>query len=97
MTAQSESGTAFFITVSPKSSRSAITVLPGGEIKIFLTSPPVDGKANDELVALLSKTLHTAKSHIEIDKGAHGRKKRIVVHGMTQSEIQSAFERTAKK
>jgi uncharacterized protein (TIGR00251 family) len=45
------------ITVSPKSSQSNIVVKDEETIKIYLNSPPVDGKANAELNKLLSKKL----------------------------------------
>jgi uncharacterized protein (TIGR00251 family) len=77
----------FDITVTPKSSRSEITVDASGNIKVYLNSPPVDGKANTECISLLSKKLKIAKSGIVIEKGDHGRKKRISVTGMTGEEV----------
>jgi len=72
----------FDITVSPKSSRSEATIDASGKIKVYLNSPPVDGKANAECISILSKKLKTAKSNISIEKGDHGRNKRISVSGM---------------
>ncbi len=77
----------FDITVSPKSSRSEVTIDVSGNIKVYLNSPPVDGKANAECINLLSKKLKTAKSSISIEKGDHGRNKRISVSGMTFDEV----------
>ena len=77
----------FDITVIPKSSKSEINVDPYGNIKIYLNSPPVEGKANAECIRLLSAKLKTAKSNISIIKGDHGRNKRISVTGMTTEEI----------
>jgi len=77
----------FDITVSPKSSRSEIQVSPEGRIKVWLNSPPVDGKANAECINILSKKLKTAKSNITIEKGDHGKNKRISVTGLTLDEV----------
>lgn len=77
----------FDITVSPKSSRSEVTIDVSGKIKIYLNSPPVDGKANAECINILSKKLKIAKSNISIEKGDHGRNKRISVSGMTLTEV----------
>jgi len=77
----------FDITVSPKSSRSEIIIDASGKIKVYLNSPPVDGKANTECINMLSKKLKTAKSNIEIEKGDHGKNKRISVTGMTLAEV----------
>lgn len=75
------------IIVSPKSSRSEVTLDASGKIKVYLNSPPVDGKANAECINILSKKLKTAKSNISIEKGDHGRNKRISVCGMDLPEV----------
>jgi uncharacterized protein (TIGR00251 family) len=82
----------FDITVSPKSSRSEITIDASGKVKIYLNSPPVDGKANAECISILSKKLKTAKSNIAIEKGDHGRNKRISVSGMTLEEVMAKIK-----
>lgn len=82
-----ENRAVFDITVSPKSSRSEVTVDASGKIKVYLNSPPVDGKANAECINIISKKLKTAKSNIVIEKGDHGRNKRISVTGMNLQEV----------
>lgn len=82
-----ENRAVFNISVSPKSSRSEITVDSMGKIKVYLNSPPVDGKANAECINLFSKKLKIAKSNIVIEKGDHGKNKRISVSGMTLEEV----------
>ncbi len=75
------------ITVSPKSSKSEIRIDDGGNIKAYINSPPVDGKANAELIKLLSKKLHIAKSRINIAKGDKGRKKMIVIGDISTEDV----------
>jgi uncharacterized protein (TIGR00251 family) len=75
------------ITVSPKSSQSKIVVNEEDTIKVYLNSPPVDGKANAELLKILSKTLGIAKSGIEIIRGQSGRKKTLRIAGLDKSMI----------
>ncbi|MBP7734879.1 MAG: YggU family protein [Spirochaetes bacterium] len=77
----------FDIAVSPKSSRSIITLGPGNSIKVFLNAPPVDGKANSELVSLFSKKLKIPKSNITIVSGQKGKKKRIAIEGLSREAI----------
>ncbi len=82
----------FDITVSPKSSRSEVIIDISGKIKVYLNSPPVDGKANAECINILSKKLKTAKSNISIEKGDHGRNKRISVSGMDLAGVMAKIK-----
>lgn len=75
------------ISVSPKSSRNRIVVDESGRIKVYLTAPPVDGKANTELISFLSKCLKIPKSYIVILHGDTSRKKRLAFTGHTVEEI----------
>ena len=77
----------FDITVNPKSSKSEALIDSSGNIKVYLNSPPVDGKANKECIEVLSKKLKTAKSNISIEKGEQGRHKRIAVARMSIDEV----------
>ena len=75
------------VKVIPKSSKSTIYCDDSKKIKIYLTSPPVDGKANMECIKVLSKKLGTAKSNISIIKGSKSREKRICIKNMTEVEV----------
>ncbi len=65
--------------IQPKASRDKIVGLHGEELKIAITAPPVDGKANAHLAKFLSKQFKTAKGDIKIEKGELGRHKQIRV------------------
>lgn len=75
------------ITVSPRSSKSRITIDQDNNIKIYLNSPPADGKANAECVLLISKKLHVAKSNILIQSGKKNKKKRLLIHGLSYGMV----------
>jgi uncharacterized protein len=80
------------ITVSPKSSKKRISIDENNFMKVYLTSPPVDGKANEELIALFSKSLKVPKSDIEIISGEKSKKKRLMILGLTIEEIISKLK-----
>lgn len=80
------------ISVVPKSSKSEIVINNSGDIKVYLNSPPVDGKANKECIELFARRLKIPKSFIEIDKGEHGKKKRIVIYGIDLSDVMSILK-----
>ncbi len=73
-------GAALAIRVTPRSSRNEIVeVLSDGTVRIRLTAPPIEGKANEALVEFLSKVLDVAPSRIEIVAGATGRDKLVSI------------------
>ncbi|CZF83662.1 hypothetical protein GCE9029_03934 [Grimontia celer] len=52
----------------------------GEEIKLAITAPPVDGKANAHLTKFLSKQFKVVKGQIDIEKGELGRHKQVRIH-----------------
>jgi len=67
--------------------------LKPGEYRAKLTSPPVDGAANDQLVALLAKIFQTSKREVEIISGSNSRTKRIQIHGLSVQEAEAFLKR----
>ncbi|PKG76386.1 YggU family protein [Shewanella sp. Choline-02u-19] len=66
--------------IQPKASRDQIVGLHGEELKIAITAPPVDGKANAHLTKFLSKAFKVPKGDITILKGLMGRHKQVLIH-----------------
>jgi len=75
------------IRVQPRSSRNKITGVSDGSLKISLTSPPVDGEANQACIAFFADVLAIAKSRIAIINGFKGRNKTIAVSGMNKEDF----------
>jgi uncharacterized protein (TIGR00251 family) len=77
------------VRVLPRSSRNAITWDKAtGSYKAYLTAPPVDGAANEALVALLAESLKIPKRQIRIVHGATGRQKTVEIMGLAEQEIE---------
>ena len=70
--------------VQPKASRDKIVGLHGEELKIAITAPPVDGKANAHLAKYLAKQFKVAKGQIKIEKGELGRHKQVRICSPSQ-------------
>jgi uncharacterized protein (TIGR00251 family) len=79
---RTKGGITIEVKVAPRSSRAEIQEVRGNELRVKLTSPPVGGAANKQLVALLSKELGIAKSSIKIMKGETSRNKVIKIEGI---------------
>jgi uncharacterized protein len=65
--------------LQPSAANDEITGLYGSRLKIRITAPPVDGKANEHLVKWLSKLFKVPKSHIAILHGESGRQKTLLI------------------
>ncbi len=75
------------IRVTPKASRNRIEANKDGLVRVYVTSPPVDGEANSAVIKLLSKALKTSKSSIQILRGATSRDKNLRIEGLTLEEV----------
>jgi uncharacterized protein (TIGR00251 family) len=79
----------FSVRVIPRASRSEIVGEIEGAVKVRLTSPPVDGAANAELIKLLAKTLGVSRLDVRIVTGETSKAKRIRITGVTAEAVQS--------
>lgn len=69
------------VKAKPNARISSLTQLDDGTWLAQLKSPPVDGKANAELIALVSKQFGCAKSAVSIKTGAGSKLKRVEIPG----------------
>lgn len=79
------------VRVIPRSSRNAIK-WEQGVLKAHLTAPPVDGAANDALIALLAERLGLSRRAISITHGATSRQKVVEIVGMTETEVMERLQ-----
>ena len=63
--------------LQPKASKDEFAGLHGERIKIRLTAPPVDGKANAQLLAFLAAAFAVGKSQVSLESGQQSRQKRV--------------------
>jgi uncharacterized protein (TIGR00251 family) len=82
----------FEVRVVPRSARSEIVGEHGGALKVKLTSPPVEGAANEELMRLLSKELGVARSYIDVVSGHASKTKRVRVSGSDKAKIHAILK-----
>ena len=70
------------IRVIPRSPRSSVDGMRGAAILVRLAAPPVDGAANDALIAFLSAALDIPRRQITIVSGERSRDKRVRIAGI---------------
>lgn len=68
-----------FCHLQPKASKDEFVGLHGDRLKIRITAPPVDGKANKQLIAFLAKQFGVSKQQVTISSGDSGRHKTVQI------------------
>ena len=87
-------GVSLKVYTQPRASRTRVVGIHDGMLKIACTSPPVDGKANKELIDFFSKMLHVAKRDIELKRGQSSRRKQFFIRDLDLKQISDAFADT---
>ena len=73
--------------IQPGAKKTEIAGQHGEALKVRLAAPPVDGKANDCLIAFLAKRLGIAKAGVEMEAGASSRSKRVRIVGVASALV----------
>jgi uncharacterized protein (TIGR00251 family) len=84
---ETETGVVFRIRVVPRASRCEPAGFQDDALKIRITVPPVEGKANEACIALLAELLGVKKAQVTIIAGQTSRMKTVAVEGMRVKEI----------
>ena len=88
----SGNGVTFAVKVHPRAKKNAITGELGEALKISLTTPPVDGRANEACVEFFAKLLKVPRSSVTIASGQTSRNKVIRVAGISAAELSKRIE-----
>ena len=85
-------GCTLAVRVHPGSRHNAITGEHDGALKISLTKPPTDGRANAALVGFLAEKLNIPRTQISILTGATSRSKTLRLVGITSAEATASLQ-----
>jgi uncharacterized protein len=80
-------GVTFAVKVHARARQNAITGELGNALKISLTSPPVEGRANEACIEFFANLLKVSRSSVTIASGQTSRKKVIRVSGLSAEEV----------
>jgi uncharacterized protein (TIGR00251 family) len=80
--------TTLAVKVIPRAAADAITAWVDGVLKIRVTAPPQDGRANAAVEALLARALDVRKSAVRIVSGHASAHKRVAVDGLDRAEVE---------
>ena len=84
---ETETGVLFRIRVVPRASRCEPAGFQDDALKLRITAPPVEGKANEASIALLAELLGVKKARVAIIAGHASRTKTVAVEEVTATEI----------
>jgi len=74
------------VRLTPRAARDAIAGWQDGVLRVRVTAPPVEGRANAALERLLAGALGLPKTAVRVVGGAQSRDKTVAVEGITQEE-----------
>ena len=86
-------GTTILVRLQPRARRPGVVGPVGGRLKIAVSGPPVDGKANAELCRLLAELLEVAKSAVLILQGETAREKTVLIRGVPPQTVAARLAR----
>lgn len=81
-------GVTFVVKIHPRAQKNAITGQFGDVLKLSLTAPPVEGRANEACIEFVANLLKVPRSSITIASGQTSHKKVIRVAGLSAEEVQ---------
>jgi len=87
MIKETPEGVLVTVKVLPRSSRCEICGIHGDAMKIKVTSPPVDGRANEEIIAFVADSLGIKKGRVTIVTGHAATRKTVAVAGCCRGDI----------
>lgn len=84
------------VQIQPKSASDEIAGIHDGRLKIRISAPPVDGKANERLTGVLAKALGVSKSSVEIIRGKTSKIKTIKIAGIDEEDYNQLISKYGK-
>lgn len=90
---QTANGITFSVKVQPRAGKNAITGTVGDALKLALTAPPVEGKANQAVIAFLADFFDIPRSSVTIASGVSSRLKLIRITGANLQALEHRLHR----
>jgi uncharacterized protein (TIGR00251 family) len=85
-------GATFQIRVHPRAKKTAITGEIGEALKLALTAPPIEGRANEACIAFFADFLNVPRSSVTIAAGETSRNKLIRISGLSAAKVEAKLQ-----
>ena len=93
---ESAKGTTFAVKVHPRARKNAITGVVGDALKLALTTPPVEGKANKAVIEFFADLFAIPRSSVTIASGETSRNKVIRITGLSRTAVEQRLAENLK-
>jgi uncharacterized protein (TIGR00251 family) len=90
-------GVSLLVAAAPRASRTEVAGVAEGRLRVRVAAPPVAGAANAELVRFLARSLGVPKSAVAVTGGAAGRRKTVLIRGITAAAARRLLEPRARR
>ena len=80
------------VRVQPRASRDEVVGWDGITLRVRVSAAPVDGEANEALVALLARSFRVPQSAVTLVRGAHGRDKLVRIQGCSLGTLEARLK-----
>jgi uncharacterized protein len=85
-------GISLAVRVIPRGGRTAVAGIRGDALLVRLAAAPVDGAANDALVAFLAETFECPRRDVTLVSGHQSRHKRVTIHGLNEAQVAARLD-----
>src|SRR5947208_1769300 len=89
---QTAKGVTFAVKVHPRARKNAITGVVGDALKLALTAPPVEGKANQAVIEFFAEVFEIPRSSVTIASGETSRRKVICLRNISSETVQQRLK-----
>ena len=83
------------VRVQPGAKKEAILGFADGVLRLRVTAPPVEGRANDAVLELVARAVGVRPSHVALLRGARSRDKLLRIDGVSQQRAEDVLSRGA--
>jgi len=81
------------IYVQPRASQNRIAGIHGNAVKLCVTAPPVENKANEAITGFIANLFEVPKSAVSIKSGRQGRNKKVIITNLTLSKAKGILDK----
>lgn len=85
------------VYVQPKASKNRIAGMHGSAIKVCVTAPPAENRANEAVLGIVAELFEVPKSSVSIKSGRQGRNKKVIIQGLALGDAQTILARELPK